>query len=341
MAPAHPPLPRLAFGNATAQGSSDLDAFTTTQRLVMPAVTSYEPLSGRTAFRHLSAMVRIGDIRLVASASTPMAMAAGVSSETTLLIPFHGWSTSVIDGREHRWQAGNSAMLVPGSARTGESGVRSKLGITFNPQRLQAVAQAMLGPRGRLDLGLHKPRVIPLTASRSPAMKLLKQVLPLIDLGGGSEANLRMLGLDDTLYRILAVMLAPDVLAAAFARGPTSQSSAVISRVTEYIVGHLDQPIALSDLERVSGLSARTLQVAFRKAHGCSPREWIRRRRLLVVRERLLVADKSTTVAAVALASGFTRPSSFAAAYTQRFGESPSDTLARGRRGCHIDHSKP
>jgi len=334
MAPAHPPLPRLAFGNATAQTSSDLDAFTAAQRLVMRAVISYEPLTDRKAFRHLSTTVCVGDVRLVASASTPLAMAAGDSLETTLLIPWHGWSTTVIDGRKHRWQAGNSAMLVPGTARTGESGIRSKLGITFNPRRLQAVAAAMLGPRdrGRLDLGLHKPRVIPLTPLRSPAMALLKQVLPLIDLGGGSEANLRMLGLDDTLYRILAVMLAPETLAASFARGPTSQSSAAISQVTEYIVGHLDRPITLSDLERVAGLSARTLQVAFRKAHGCSPREWIRRRRLMVARERLLVADKSTTVAAVALASGFSRPSSFAAAYTQRFGESPSDTLARARR---------
>ena len=193
----------------------------------------------------------------------------------------------------------------------------------------------MLGPRGcgRLDLGLYRPRVIPLTASRSPAMKLLKQVLPLIDLGGGSEANLRMLGVDDMLYRIVAVMLAPEALTAAFARGPTSPSSAAISRVTDYIVGHLDRPITSSDLERVSGLSTRTLQVAFRKAHGCSPREWIRRRRLTVARERLLAADTSTTVAVVALTTGFTRLSSFAAAYTQRFGESPSATLARARRG--------
>jgi len=335
MAPDQPPLPRLAFGNATAEASNDLDAFTAAQRLVIPAVISYEPLSGRKAFRHLAATVRIGDIRLVASASTPMEMAAGDSFETTLLIPFHGWSTSVIDGREHRWQAGNSAMLVPGMARTGRSGVRSKLGITFNPRRLQAVAHAMLGPRGRgrLDLGLNRPRVIPLTASRSPAMALLKQVLPLIDLGGRSEANLRMLGIDDMLYRIVAVMLAPEALAAAFARGPTSASSAAIAQVTDYIIGHLDQPITLSDLEQMSGLSARTLQLAFRKAHNCTPREWIQRRRLALARERLLSADQSTTVAAVALACGFTRSGGFATAYTQRFGEAPSATLFRVRRG--------
>jgi len=330
-----PSLPRLAFGNATAQTSSDLDAFTAAQRAVMPAVTSYEPLTGRTAFRHLSATVCLGDIRLVASASTPLAMVAGDSRETTLLIPFHGWSTTVIDGREHRWQAGGSAMLLPGTARTGESGVRSNLGITFNPQRLQAVAEAMLPSRGRgsLDLGMRRPRLIPLTASRSPGMALLKQVLPLIDLGGCSATNLRMLGVDDMLYRLVAVMLAPEALAPSFAKGPETASSTAISRVTEYIVGHLDQPITLSDLERVSGLSARTLQVAFRRLHGCSPREWIRRRRLLVARERLLAAGNNTTVAQVTLASGFTRPRAFAAAYTQRFGESPSATLARARRG--------
>lgn len=225
-------------------------------------------------------------------------------------------------------------MLVPGAARTGESGVRSKLGIPFNPRRLESVAQSMLGPRGRgrLELRLHKPRVIPLTASRSPAMRLLKQVLPLIDIGGCREANLHMLGLDDMLYRILAVMLAPETLAAAFARSPATASSAAIGQVTEYIVGHLDQPITLSDLERVSGLSARTLQLAFRKAHNCSPREWIQRRRLVVARDRLLAAEREATVASVALACGFTRLGAFATAYTRRFGDPPSATLARARR---------
>ncbi|MFM7242983.1 MAG: hypothetical protein ACKO40_02240 [Planctomycetaceae bacterium] len=38
----------------------------------MPAVTSYEPLTGRKAFRHLLATVRIGDFSLFASLSTPL-----------------------------------------------------------------------------------------------------------------------------------------------------------------------------------------------------------------------------------------------------------------------------
>ena len=329
-----PPLPRLAFGNATATVSSDLKSLTDALRSAMPSVERYEPLRTRREFLHRSATVRVGGMRLVASASTPVSMVAGDSAEATLLVPLHGWSTSVIENREYRWQGGGSAMFLPGTGRTGASGVRSVLAITFDPLRLQATAGAMLGPRGHgtLDLGLHAPRVIPLDAAQSPAAAILKHVLPLIDLGDGRDDTLRMLGIDDMLYRIMAVMLAPATLAAAFTRSPASPTAAAISRVTEYIVAHLHEPISLSDLERVSGLSVRTLQVAFRKVYNCSPREWMRRRRLLLARDRLRAAGRHDTVAAIALACGFTRPGSFAAAYAQRFGESPAATLARGRR---------
>jgi AraC-like DNA-binding protein len=328
-----PALPRLAFGNAAAVVSHDLDTFTEAQRSVMPAVKRYEPLSDRTTFRYRSATVGIGDIRLVASASTPVAVDAGDSPETTLLVPFHGWSTSIIDGRIHRWQTGACAMFLPGTGRTGTCSMRSVLAITVNPRRLESTARAMLGSKGqgRLELDLQKARMIPLHASRSPALAFLKHVLPLIDLGGHNEASLRMLGIDDMLYRIVAVMLAPQTLVPALATGHTSPSAAAISRVTEYIVGHLERPITLSDLERVSGLSSRTLQVAFQKAYNCSPREWMRRRRLGMARERLLSAAPGETVTSIALSCGFTTSGAFAAAYATRFGELPSATLARVR----------
>jgi transcriptional regulator GlxA family with amidase domain len=197
-----------------------------------------------------------------ASASTPLAFEADVSVETTLLVPFHGSGTSLVDGREHRWQAGNSAMFLPGSARTGESGVRSVVAITLDPRRLA----------------------------------ILEQVLSLLDHAGDEERNLRMLGFDDTLHRIVA---------------------------------HLDEPISLGDLDRVGGIAARTLQASFKKSFNCSPREWIRQRRLLLARERLLSSTHLATVAAVAASCGFTRLGAFAAAYARRFGESPSETLQK------------
>jgi AraC-like DNA-binding protein len=330
----HASLPPLAFGNSSAQASDDLSSFLAVQRAAMTGIRRYEPLRSKHGFRHRAAQVRVADVLIVASASTPLAVEADFSAETTLLVPFHGWGTSLVDGREHRWQAGNSAMFLPGSARTGESGVRSVVAITLDPRRLAATARSMLGPHdsGRIDLGLASPRLIPLGAGNSPGLALLKQVLSLLDHAGDEERNLRMLGIDDTLHRIVALVLAPRMQAWSAGTSRQPASAAAVRRVMEFIVAHLDEPISLGDLERVSGLAARTLQVAFRKSLNCSPRAWIQQRRLLLARERLLSGAHVETVAAVANSCGFTRLGAFAAAYARRFGESPSETLRRHRR---------
>lgn len=333
MAAATQSLPKLAFGNATAEVSDDLDAFTVAQRAAMPAIRRYEPLSRKQPFLHRAATVDFGDMKLVASASTPLSVTADESRETTLLIPIHGGGTSDVAGREYRWQAHRAAMFLPGSARTGTSGVRSVLAISFDPRRLEATARAMLGPRdrGAVDLRLRTARLVPIAAAVSPTLALLRHVLPLVDVVDGDPVRLRMLGLDDTLLRIVAIMLAPDTIGRSVAAPRGEDSAAALRQVTEYIVEHLPEPITLGDLEHVGGVAARTLQLAFRRAHGCSPRDWIQRRRLVVARERLLAAKPHDTVAAIAKACGFTRQSTFAAAYVRRFGEAPSATLQRGR----------
>lgn len=328
-----PPLPRLAFGNADARESGDLEAFAAAQRAVMPAIRRYEPLGRRRTFRHRAATLRLADLTLVASASTPVAVAAAESADTTLLFPLRGWSTSLIDGHEHRWAAGEAAMFLPGSRREGRSGVRSLLGISFDPDRLERTARAMLGRRGkrRLAIDLETPRPIPIHPARSPAGAMLRTILPLVDLAGADESTLRLVGIDDMLYRLIALLLAPEALGEAFRPQRESRPAAAVRRVTDHILAHLPGPIGLTDLERVSGLSSRSLQLAFRRVHGTSPGGWIRERRLLMARERLENPAPADTVTAIAIASGFVRPGSFAAAYSARFGEPPSKTLARHR----------
>jgi AraC-like DNA-binding protein len=327
-------LPPLAFGNERAQTSDDLANFVAAQREVMTGIRRYEPLRSKRGFRHRSAQARIADVRIVASASTPVSVEVDGSAETTLIVPFHGWGTSVVDGRTLRWQAGNSAMFLPGTARTGESGTRSVVAITLDSRRLDATARSMVGPHGggRLDLGLTVPRLVPLGAAHSPGLALLRQILLLLDHAGGEERNLRLLGLDATIHRAVALLLAPKLLAWSGGSSHPPASADAVRRVTDYIVAHLDEPISLGDLERVGGVAARTLQVSFKKSN-CSPREWIRQRRLLLARERLLSSTHLATVAAVAASCGFTRLGDFAAAYALRFGESPSETLQKRRRG--------
>jgi AraC-like DNA-binding protein len=105
----------------------------------------------------------------------------------------------------------------------------------------------------------------------------------------------------------------------------------IIRRTEDYIHTHLYERIVLDDLSAVSGVSGRTLQLAFKKYRGVTPMEYVRNYRLDYVRQQLTnrILDKSITQ--IALDSGFTHLSKFAYYYRERFGELPSETFTKRR----------
>jgi len=92
----------------------------------------------------------------------------------------------------------------------------------------------------------------------------------------------------------------------------------------------LAQPIYSEEMARKLGLSVRTLHDVVRRYRGMSLHRYLRMRRLWLVRRRLLAGADS--VKAVALAFGFWHLSDFSRSYRDQFGETPSETLERGRR---------
>lgn len=87
----------------------------------------------------------------------------------------------------------------------------------------------------------------------------------------------------------------------------------------------------ISDVARRVGVSARTLSEGFQRFRGKAPRDFLRERRLDGVRAALLAAAPGLTVTMVALDWGFANFGALAQAYAARFGEKPSQTLARRR----------
>lgn len=104
------------------------------------------------------------------------------------------------------------------------------------------------------------------------------------------------------------------------ARG-TRQIDAVIA----YIESHLSAPVSLEDLARAACVSGRSLNALCRRHFGIPPMELLRNARLDAVRARLLL-DPSASVTETALAFGFGHLGRFAAYYSARFNELPSDT---------------
>ena len=109
------------------------------------------------------------------------------------------------------------------------------------------------------------------------------------------------------------------------------------------LVAHLDEVVALfgfkplysDDLAAALGVSVRTLQVATHAVHGVSLHRYLRLKRLWSVRVQLMTGGDGLTVKAAALGNGFWHMGDFSKSYRLAFGETPSETLAHGRRPFH------
>jgi AraC family ethanolamine operon transcriptional activator len=111
----------------------------------------------------------------------------------------------------------------------------------------------------------------------------------------------------------------------------TRQAHGLIAKKAEdYVLAQAGDHVSVSDLCRVTAVSERALQNAFKEVMGLTPLAYLARVRLHRVREALLEGTQgSTTVTVEALKWGFWHFGEFSHAYKDCFGELPSDTLRR------------
>jgi len=113
-----------------------------------------------------------------------------------------------------------------------------------------------------------------------------------------------------------------------------SIASASVRRAERFIEENAVKAIGLADVASAAGVSARVLQLAFRRFHDTAPMAHLRALRLDLARSELARAGRDGgSVASVAFAHGFGSLSRFAADYKARFHEQPSETLRRGAVG--------
>jgi transcriptional regulator GlxA family with amidase domain len=116
-----------------------------------------------------------------------------------------------------------------------------------------------------------------------------------------------------------------DAMSMSTVRVPHSE---IVARVDSFLRDNLSEPVTMSHLSRVAGVSERTLRAAFHHIVGISPKQHIIRQRLQAARDALLAAvPGSATVTDIAMSYGFFELGRFAGRYRQSFGEVPSWTL--------------
>lgn len=109
---------------------------------------------------------------------------------------------------------------------------------------------------------------------------------------------------------------------------PSAAGSRAVRMALELIEAEPDRPWRVADLAREAGVSARTLQEAFRRDLGVSPLEQLRRVRLERARRDLLAVGPGTgSVADIAARWGFFHLGRFSQVYRAAYSELPSQTL--------------
>lgn len=103
-------------------------------------------------------------------------------------------------------------------------------------------------------------------------------------------------------------------------------------RARKILSNSLEQRLPVSDLAKELGVSARTLQLEFRKNVGMGPVQWFRERRLIAVRKSLEENGRTARITDVALQFQFNHLGEFSRLYREHFGELPKDTVARVKK---------
>jgi AraC-like DNA-binding protein len=120
----------------------------------------------------------------------------------------------------------------------------------------------------------------------------------------------------------------------ALAAAATGIAPFSVRRVEHFIQENARHAIDLEDLADAAGVSARALQMGFRRFRNTTPMAYLRMVRLELARTELARAKRNgSSVASIAHLCGFGHLGRFAADYKARFDESPSQTLLRGSVG--------
>jgi AraC-like DNA-binding protein len=290
-------------------------------------------------FLNHSGCLRLGDLTLLATWGSAIDGEVEQKCEAQLVVPYLA-GTNHFHIQRQSFTFRKSCLFIP-AARTRfrlHCTACSGIILSFAPESLLPVAHAIAGPGFdalALRAALERPAILNRRADprRAKGQSLLMEAMAFVERSVAISGEVHpMLRLDDLIRRLIVMLLVPDLLEASQAPDREEPPFPHASLV-EWLLAHLDEPISLSDMERRSNYSRRSLQAAFKRRFGLGPMQWLRQQRLAKARALLERPGGSRNLTEVALACGYLSPASFSRDYLARYGERPSRVWRRARQG--------
>lgn len=323
----------IAFGSRRV--SLERDPATLAERLkgVLP-ISDLAQIGPAGEFWHKSITAAAGSIHLLAGCHTPLHGKAEDSSRVIFLLTNAGEAQYQTQGKVLPVQGELSGLFLPGSAMIAQTEGYNGIILSADPCHLLATAAAVAGmaqPSASMQRRIEKPDIFyPDADNRRLCLQNLRQAIGMVDMISSKSIDLAVsLGVDDLLYRSLAMLLFPEVVMDSNNHdGDSARRSRLMAEIEEYLIANLALPIRLTQLESRFNVSRRTLQQWFRQRHGCGPIQWVRRRRLYAARHKLLERDAVTvSIQSISEECGYLSAASFSRDFRKCFQMKPSDLL--------------
>lgn len=320
-------LPPLLFGERTATTFRSVNQLQDMVAGIRGWRSTYTAIGNKSEFASRTAALNINGTKLTNVVVTAMHTQVEAERSSTLFVPMFGKENqSRVNGKVVSFAPERTAAFAPEGEYSGKGEQRSILMIDVDKQRLNETIGVMTGQTPRVLGDFNAPMSVNLRTGSLRFDQMLRHVCSMADQFSGAPDLLNRSGLDDVIYRTLGMMFAPaELLGATPVASFNDRHSFNVIR--DYLMAHLTEPITLTDLERMSGLSARTLQYQFARYAGMSPMAWLKQQRLIKARQLLQQPGAVHSVTVLSMDLCFSSPSRFAAEYRQQFGRAPSDDL--------------
>ena len=245
--------------------------------------------------------------------------------------PLRGAGAHEIGGKGVTVSRSHGAVVSPGPVTLHYGPQFEHLSMTVRPAALMGKLVAIVG-----DLRLGPLRFEPAVVACAPQAKRLERLIRFIatefDASSSPVPPIMQSELQQAMMTSFLLANASNYSGLLLGE-PEPAAPWQVRRAEQFIEANWDQPITVEALAAETNVSARSLFSAFRAGRGYSPMDFVKRVRLGRARQKLSRPDAESSVTTVAFECGFGNPGHFAKDYRESFGESPSETLRRGRGG--------
>ena len=323
-------IPALAFNDAKSSINTDEANIGRSLAAASRKLNQFSPLTSKKTFQLKSSFIRINDLGITSVSSNGLNVEVEGEMACDLTLPLSGHNHTTIDGIEFSYNAHNTSLLgICEKQRTKSVGSLALLNLQTD--KLSDTYTAICGSYFRQPFP-KTSQILSTEYYNISFSEIFKNLFAQIDLANGDASILSKLTLDDSFYRLCAMLVWPETLLTDETKnGKRPYVRPEITRLCEYIAAHLTETISLTEMETRSGLSARILQRSFQNTFGLPPKQWVRKQRLHAARRVMLNRREPISITALAYDFCFASPSDFAHHYALEFGELPSRTLVRER----------